>query len=290
MKHIQLPENVEFDPMLLVLINKLSLERPSWVFRPGMKPSQLDRESFAARLHSPYLNGQQEFGENIRFLRSVAIVENEQKLGTIAADFCHWGRHRNEFFWSIQSWRINNERGRTNTTTTTKLDNAVRTCKKVFVAKTYKEEWDRSTEKIREGFTNSVNQLRGSMYRLTRDLDDEDVSIFLHDTMLGRPVPTDVDARIRNKVATPKFNAAREEYELAVRMRGLHTSNRMAFVIERDGRFMYGIEDDAVFPIDFNHLPHGVQEKVSVLQLVENGEIVLDTGYRYQAGYYYVAI
>jgi hypothetical protein len=62
----------------------------------------------------------------------------------------------------------------------------------------------------------------------------------------------------------------------------------MRTVAEHEGVFLIPDENETLLPLPFEQLPVSLQERIGVLQLVQDEEIVLDVGFRRSAGQYYV--
>lgn len=130
MNHIRVPEGYEIDPMLMELVNKLSMEKPDWVFDCMYSASYLNVNTYNVAVKR-YFNVE----EDKSYLRKVVVKDREnQTLGTLKVDRETWGRFANSgkpHIFIVESWRINKERGNRHQTKTTNIDSAVREARNI---------------------------------------------------------------------------------------------------------------------------------------------------------------
>lgn len=289
MKHIQIPETHRFDPMLMEFVTKVSMDRPNWVFKVPFTPTERNLNS-NTNGHALRPRDRTETSAGpAQYLRSLAVYQDGQRLGVVKVEQGHWGRFRGEYFFSVNSWRIKKERGNMNETRTTKLESAVREAKKNFAAQSYREFWDETTHLISVGFGKAISMLSHAMVQQINKADLGDIALFVHDVVLGQPSADGLAQRVRDVVQVPEFAQIRANYELGRHMYEHRVNRAMSFVISHDGCFLFaeGSSDDFA-ACAFEQLPDAVQNRVAVLQLVDDNELVLDTGYRHKEGWYYV--
>lgn len=289
MNHIRVPEGYEIDPMLLELVNKLSMEKPDWVFDCMYSNMYLTTHTYDAPVKAPL-----EKKDSNNYLRKVVVKDREnQTLGTLKVDRENWGRFANSgkpHIFIVESWRINKERGNRHQTKTTNIDSAVREAKKHFFAKTRKELLTDVTSEVKRGFNDAVYSLSRTFTRMCHEVD----SVTWAHTVLNmrNNLPPDpVEERKVNDLLThEKFDSNRRDYLLSEAMQKHNAGGNMIVVAEQDGQFMsWGDTSEGfVVTLSFDELPPKIQERVGVLQLMENNEIVLDVGYRLDQGSYYV--
>lgn len=291
MNHIRVPEGYEIDPMLMELVNKLSMEKPDWLFNCMYGASYLNANTYNVTVKRPF---NQE--EDKSYLRKVTVKDREnQTLGTLKVEREHYGRFANSgkpHIFIVESWRINKERGNRNQTKTANIDSAVREAKKHFFAKTRKELLTDVTSEVKRGFNDAVYSLSRTFTRMCHEVDSV---TWAHTVMnMRNNLPLDpVEERKVNALLThEKFDSNRRDYLLSEAMQKHNTDNNMIVVAEQDGQFMsWGDTSEGfVLTLSFDELPPKIQERVGVLQLMENNEIVLDVGYRLDQGSYYVVV
>lgn len=289
MNHIRVPEGYEIDPMLMELVNKLSMEKPDWVFDCMYSASYLNVNTYNVAVKR-YFNVE----EDKSYLRKVVVKDREnQTLGTLKVDRETWGRFANSgkpHIFIVESWRINKERGNRHQTKTTNIDSAVREAKKHFFAKTRKELLTDVTSEVKRGFNDSIYSLSRTFTRMCHEVDSVTWAHTVLNMRNNLPLDPVEERKVNDLLTHEKFDSNRRDYLLSEAMQKHNTNNNMIVVAEQDGQFMsWGDTSEGfVVTLSFDELPPKIQERVGVLQLMENNEIVLDVGYRLDQGSYYV--
>jgi hypothetical protein len=282
MNHIQIKEDHTLDPMLKGLINKLSMDKPGWVFS-AMTLGDSDTH--------PYPAHRMEDSPQGKYVRMVRVKEDGQIIGTLAVDRESWGRFRNAgtpHIYIIKSWRIKKQRGSDSTKKTTKLDVAVREAKRNFALKSYREVFDGVHEHMEHNFLQAARGLTGAYERTASHINVGNWATFVHGMLTNTVVPPLLDTEVRNLVLSDKMATHRAEAALGKHMLALNQAKRMRTVAEHEGVFLIPDENETLLPLPFEQLPVSLQERIGVLQLVQDEEIVLDVGFRRSAGQYYV--
>lgn len=289
MNHIRVPEGYEIDPMLMELVNKLSMEKPDWVFDCMYSNMYLTTHTYDAPVKAPL-----EKKDSKNYLRKVTVKDREnQTLGTLKVDRENWGRFANSgkpHIFIVESWRINKERGNRHQTKTTNIDSAVREAKKHFFAKTRKELLTDVTSEVKRGFNDAVYSLSRTFTRMCNEVDGVTWAHTVMNMRNNLPLDPVENRRVNDLLMHEKFDSNRRDYLLSEAMQKHNTNNNMIVVAEQDGQFMsWGDTSEGfVVTLSFDELPTKIQERIGVLQLMENNEIVLDVGYRLDQGSYYV--
>ena len=290
MNHIRVPEGYEIDPMLMELVNKLSMEKPDWLFNCMYGASYLNANTYNVTVKRPF---NQE--EDKSYLRKVTVKDREnQTLGTLKVEREHYGRFANSgkpHIFIVESWRINKERGNRNQTKTTKLDSAVREAKKHFFAKTRKELLTDVTSEVKRGFNDAVYSLSRTFMRMCHEVDSVTWAHTVLNMRNNWPLDPAEERRVDAVLTHEKFESNHKDYLLAEIMRkNSELNDNMVVVAEQDGQFMFwgDTAEGYVTTLSFDELPTKMQERIGVLQLMENNEVVFDVGYRFDQGRYYV--
>lgn len=289
MNHIRVPEGYEIDPMLMELVNKLSMEKPDWVFDCMYSAQYLNVNTYNVAVKRSF-----NVEEDKSYLRKVVVKDREnQTLGTLKVDRETWGRFANSgkpHIFIVESWRINKERGNRHQTKTTNIDSAVREAKKHFFAKTRKELLTDVTSEVKRGFNDAVYSLSRTFTRMCNEVDGVTWAHTVMNMRNNLPLDPVEERRVNDLLMHEKFDSNRRDYLLSEAMQKHNTNDNMIVVAEQDGQFMsWGDTSEGfVLTLSFDELPPKIQERVGVLQLMENNEIVLDVGYRLDQGRYYV--
>lgn len=282
MNHIQIKEDHILDPMLKGLINKLSMDKPGWVFS-AMTLGDSDTHTYPVQRIEGSLQG--------KYVRMVRVKEDGQVIGTLAVDRESWGRFRNAgtpHIYIIKSWRIKKQRGSDSTKKTTKLDVAVREAKRNFALKSYREVFNGVHEYMEHNFLQAARGLTGAYERAASAINMGNWATFAHAMVTGAAPPPVLDAEVRNLVLSDKMATHRAEAALGKHMLALNQAKRMRTVAEHEGVFLISDENETLLALPFEQLPVSLQERIGVLQLVQDDEVVLDIGFRRMAGQYYV--
>jgi hypothetical protein len=100
-------------------------------------------------------------------------------------------------------------------------------------------------------------------------------------TVRGLPVPDEINKQIREIVDSEQFEKAMGEYELATDFEMLRGNDKTTLIAEKDGQYIFRDEHDVIMALEYASLPQSWQERIAVLQLMQDDELVRDVGYRY---------
>jgi len=121
--NIQLPPNLVLDPFLMELVGKLALDMPSFTFNTkGMGKNEINYATSPTGIQDRNVKPP----EGKDFLREVRVYKGAEHLGSLAIDTRYSRVGPTEKVYLIKSWRIDNQRGNANTSSTNKLTGAVR--------------------------------------------------------------------------------------------------------------------------------------------------------------------
>lgn len=272
--NVRLPEGRLIDPFLKALVDKLALSNPKWTFTTN-KDSSYDK-AIGFKYGDPTGNAPDGFS----YTRTIIVREEGEMLGQVSVD---GGYRRNSYrpLYEIKSWRIQNFRGGLNTTRTEKLDIAARKVKKSFVRMDNTEFITKAEDAVKTGLWNAVRMLRRPI--IDRNLIKDIVYLqkWAYCTVRNLPVPVEINKQIRETFESAQFEKAMSEYELATDFDNMSTFNNMRVVAEKDGHYVFKDEHDVIMTLEYESLPQAWQERIAVLQLMEDNELVRDVGYRY---------
>ena len=128
--NIQIPALYALDPFLQELVNKLALDMPAFTFTTkGISKQDIKYHTSKSAIQDRKIVSP----EGVEFLRMVRAYKGAEHLGEISIDTRYSRRGPTEPIYCIKSWRIDNQRGSANTSSTTKLTGAVRIVKKTFI-------------------------------------------------------------------------------------------------------------------------------------------------------------
>ena len=284
--NIQLPDKRVLDPFLEKLVRKLALDHPQWTFSwkkpndstsPWPLVTQKDAEGNVIR--AP---------DGFEYLRGVNVIEQGERLGRIFVNLRFGGRGTTPVY-QIESWRIEISRGHRNATTTEKFDIAVRKVKKNFVRMNHDEMMGKAEEAIRNGVYGTLRELREPIYRTSLVKDTVALQKYVFCEVRGLPIPDDIRIPIEAVFESDKYEEHMARFELANEIEVHQSADNMVYVVNQGGLYLcktQAISD--IMTLDFDSLPVAWQERIAVLQLMEDHEVVRDVGYRYNATHFFI--
>jgi len=282
--NIQIPDKRMLDPFLETLVRKLALDRPQWIFSwkkrsdsssPWPLVTQKDAEGNVIK--AP---------DGFEYLRAINVTEQGERLGKIWVNL-RYGRSTAAVY-SVESWRINSSRG--NATTTEKFDIAVRKAKKNFVRMNHDETMGKAEDAIRNGIHGTLRELREPIYRTSLVKDTVGLQKYVFCMVRGLPIPDEIRTTVETVFASEKYEEHMSRYELGNEIEDHQQTNNMVYVVNQGGLYLCKAQGDItdIMTLDFDLLPVAWQERIAVLQLMEDHEVVRDVGYRYNATHFFI--
>jgi hypothetical protein len=281
--NIQIPDKRMLDPFLEKLVRKLALDRPQWIFswkKPNENSSRwplvTQKDAEGNSIQAP---------DDYQYLRVVNVVEQGERIGRIWVNL-RYGRSTTAVY-SVESWRIKSSRGAQNATTTEKLDIAVRKAKKNFVRMNHDEMMSKAEDSIRSGIYGTLRELREPIHRMSLVKDTVGLQKYVFCMVRGLPIPDDIRTAVETVFASEKYEEQMARYELGNEMEDHQQANNMVYVVNHGGLYLCKAQED-IMTLDFDSLPVAWQERIAVLQLMEDHEVVRDVGYRYNATHFFI--
>ena len=282
--NIQIPDKRMLDPFLETLVRKLALDRPQWIFS-WKKPS--DSSSPWPLITQKDAEGNViKAPDGFEYLRAINVTEQGERLGKIWVNL-RYGRSTAAVY-SVESWRINSSRG--NVRTTEKFDIAVRRAKKNFVRMNHDETMGKAEDAIRNGIHGTLRELREPIYRTSLVKDTVGLQKYVFCMVRGLPIPDEIRTTVETVFASEKYEEHMSRYELGNEIEDHQQANNMVYVVNQGGLYLCKAQGDItdIMTLDFDLLPVAWQERIAVLQLMEDHEVVRDVGYRYNATHFFI--
>jgi hypothetical protein len=274
------------EPSLYQVIEKLALLKPHLLFVH-------DKDLLRYNTNRPIGSSHRESGDAEKsYASKFKVIDNGVLAGSLFI-ISDYSRRLNSKGWRIgvTSHLVHNERGDRDTKYTSDVAKALSNAKKYLHAKSM-------GRIVYEAYHEAYSEARDVVSRLTAPLargnfltGNADAQILLH-AYLTDSVSTvaDTDTAMRAKLLTPTFEKSLSEYYLAIFFADLVASNQTIFIHQVDGRYAFftdGVPNDsdeaekaAVTMMEFEQLPVATQEKLGVLQLMQNRELIKDMGMR----------
>ena len=269
--NIQLPPNLVLEPMLVELVNKLALDMPAFTFTTkGMESSDLNYHTAKTSI----CNREVKAPEGFDFLKKVRVYKGPELLGQIFLDR-RYGRRGSDTVYCINSWRIDNQRGNANTSSTTKITGAARLAKKHLVPQNMVEVVDKASSSLQQGFFHAIRDLSRPI--LNNQLGPMHIHMqkFLYQIMNGEEDPAG-EILMRQHFTSDKYHKAMSECMLAEKMEKL----KYSVAVHHNNAFLIRPATGEMEYKSFDELPEYMQNAIGVLQLMEDNELVDDIGFR----------
>jgi len=269
--NIQLPPNLVLEPMLVDLVNKLALDMPAFTFTTKGMPSN---ELNYATAKTSICDKEVKAPDGFQFLNRLKVYKGPELLGELYLD----RRYRNrssDIVYCIKSWRIENQRGSTNTSATTKITGAARLAKKHFVPQNMVEIMDKAASELQHGLFHSLRDLLRPIHNNQLGPNQTLMQKFLYQIMNGEADPAGADV-IRQHFTSDKYHKAMSECMLAEKMEKL----KYKAVVHHNNAFLIRPVTGEMEYKSFDELPEYMQNAIGVLQLMEDNELVDDIGFR----------
>jgi len=273
--NIRLPSDTILDPLLVPLLDKLALDRPKWVFKS--KPTN----QYGRHRHADALHEGPKLSTGTMYTRDIDVFENDEELGTIGVEWAHRRGQAQRYVWYVESWRIDRQRGSANTTTSMKMDTIVRETKKVFKPKGLTELMATAKPKLSSAWYSAVRELTAPFDRMQGIKSQTDLQLYAFCIANNRDVDMKKFDHLLRQLRSSEYETMIANYELGMLFSDQASNNDVLDVVIHDGMFVVA-EPNADVPrrMSYEEMPIPWQERIAVLQLITDGELVRDTGYR----------
>jgi len=272
------------DPRLKALIDKLVMLNPKLVF---VQPKQVSEFEYDVSFNFSKAKEKYKAPDDCKYIRTMSVYEDNEKVGVVGVD--QDSRGDEGFIYTVSNWRIDKARGRRNTTTTKKIDVAVRECKKTFKKRNILELFDKGNDDAISACNRASRDLTSpiSGSQLLRN----STSVQLVAYCMANNLPFDNKELIdtHGKLKSQEYGEAVDKYLLAME---ISRADKMA-VIDVGGRFAYrtmleGESDVQLVTKEYEELSQNMQDKIAVLQLMQDNEMVRNVGFRAKAGVFLI--
>jgi len=279
--NIRIPSDTVLDPLLVPLVDKLALDKPKWIFKA--KPTNKHGRH---RHNDPVFEGDKLVG-NTKYTREVDVFENDEELGTLGVEWAHRRGQSQRYVWTVESWRIDRQRGSANTKTSMKMDIIVREAKKIFKPKGVTELMATAKPRIGSAWYSAVREFTAPFERLQGIKSNTDLQLYAFCLANNRAVDMTKFTHLLKQLRSPEFETMIANFELGRQMEDHVTNDNVLDVVIHDGMFVVAEpNNDTPRRMSYEEMPIPWQERIAVLQLVSDGELVRDTGYKVNENWY----
>ena len=283
MQNIHVDDQYVVDPALMPLVKKLAFDKPQWVFDTRFSKERVRHYTEGtscgdSRVRAP---------EGKEFIRRLRVLHDGVYIGEVGVERTWTSRYRNaghNTVFTITSWRVGQDRSSGSTNKTSKLDVAARQAKKYFVAKTRTETWDDVKSSVLTHFQSATEELKRAIEYCRLSPGHSVLQNYAYFVSNNMHIPAALQDAVDRVMQSKTFHDALAQHALAEKMRHLSSNKCMRVIhILPDGNVMHEAEanKDEVVVRPMNELPDKWQSHIAVLRFVQDSELVLDVGFRY---------
>ncbi len=287
--NVRLPDDLLIDPNLKVLVDKLAMDNPRWVFEPRKGGCEVNKRAVSFKYNmTEELQKTHQAPEGFSYVRSIHVWQDGEQLGVLHVDQ-HYKRNVDQtWHYGVQSWRVEKSRGSRNTAFTTKLDMAIRNVKKTFKPMDHAETFGKADDAIRHGFHDAIRNLMDPIRASRLIKSNVALQAYALAMATGEEIVSPDLLEIDRQLKSETYKQAMGEYFLAHDMMNTHDKFLRVVVAMGGNHYLFKDDDYQLLCLNFDQLPERMQNHVSVMQLMQNNEVVRDVGYRYNDTHFYI--
>jgi hypothetical protein len=271
--NVTLPENIILDPVLAHFVVPFALANPTYSFT-NTKSTHMWSDVSIDKIGDNYINPP----DGKKFTRELLVYSDNQKVGEVKIEK-DW--RKSVIMYSIKSDRIQKTRGMRDVTSSSKLNIAMRHAKKYWKAKDLAELYSISNAKVRSELRDSISNLK---HRISRGAELGSkwvkIQVYMFHMLTNREINPLTKREIEDIFTSPSYAKHMGDYRLARDIERLLDANKITSVMKHEGGYMFYENDNVVCKV-YEDLPEDWQNKLAVLQLVSDEEIVRDVGFKY---------
>jgi hypothetical protein len=277
-------EKVLIDPHLKVLVDRLIMLNPKLVFA---QPKQVSEFEYDASFNYSKPKEKYKAPDDCKYIRTMSVYEDNEKVGVVGVD--QDGRSDTGYIYTVSNWRIDKSRGRRNTTTTKKIDVAVRECKKTFKKRNILELYEKGQDDATTACNRAIRDLTNPITNSQLLRNSTGIQLVAYCMANNLPFDNKELITLHDKLKSEEYGEAVDKYLLAMEV---SRANKMA-VIDVGGRFAYKAmveeqPDVQLITKEYEELSQSMQDKIAVLQLMQDNEMVRNVGFRAKAGMFLI--
>jgi hypothetical protein len=277
-------EKVLIDPHLKVLVDRLIMLNPKLVFA---QPKQVSEFEYDASFNYSKPKEKYKAPDDCKYIRTMSVYEDNEKVGVVGVD--QDGRSDTGYIYTVSNWRIDKSRGRRNTTTTKKIDVAIRECKKTFKKRNILELYEKGQDDATTACNRAIRDLTNPITNSQLLRNSTGIQLVAYCMANNLPFDNKELITLHDKLKSEEYGEAVDKYLLAMEV---SRANKMA-VIDVGGRFAYKAmveeqPDVQLITKEYEELSQSMQDKIAVLQLMQDNEMVRNVGFRAKAGVFLI--
>lgn len=280
---------VLLEPTLAEFVNKLALAKPEWTFTFDSAKDKYHTVSKCMQHNSlpP---------DDTEYAIRMSVTQNNRHLGIVSIQRNVSRDHLKKWCLTVSSESIKSRRG--NVTRTTNMDTAVRNAKNYFKCPSLgKVVYEHATDTW-DNYEHALNRLEVTIDRGHNMPSVAGAQILLNALVRNQTPDPILLSEFSAAMHNPKFEESLSRYMLAQHMRTLAQGAIPIYLMEglyaffTDNELLRGPREVAEKSepqlVPFEALPLEWQNNLAVLQLMEDGEVVKDVGYRRDADHFVI--
>ena len=287
--NIRLANDELLDPMLKLLVDKLAMDNPRWVFTKQRENVTKRSIAWSYRMTEEEQKAH-EAPDGFHYVRNIKVTHNDEQLGAVMVDELYSRRGGSHQHWQygVKSWRVEKSRGARDITYTTKMDMAVRHVKKLFKPMDHNETYNKAQDVLLSKFNDAAATLMYPIKTMSAIKSGTALQAYALLKALGEPIESPDLLEIERQLQSDAFKQAMGEYFLAREMASHHQRDMRVVVAMGGNQYLFKDDEYNLLCLDFEHLPERMQNNISVLHLMQDNEIVRYVGYRYNSTHFYI--
>ena len=278
---------VVLEPTLAEFVNKLALAKPEWTFT---------FDSAKAKYHTTpkCMQNNQLAPNDAAYATRMDVTQNSRQLGVVSIQRNVSRDHTKKWCLTVSSDSV---KGRGSTTKSTNMVTAIRNAKTYLKCPSLgKVVYEHATDTW-DNYEHALNRLEVTIDRGHSMPSVAGAQILLNALVRNQTPDPILLSQFSVALHNPKFEEALSRYMLAKHMRGIPQGSIPIYLME--GLYAF-FADNALLQsrevaeksepqlVPFEALPLEWQNNLAVLQLMEDGEVVKDVGYRKDADHFVI--
>lgn len=276
-------DGVLIEPTFKEFVDKLALAKPEWTFTFDYTK---DRRYITTRC----MQQGRQAPEDVEYATRMSVMQNNRHLGVLGIQRNVSGDADKKWSLTVTSEHIQGRRG--NTTKTVNMASAIRNAKTYLKCPSLgKVVYEKASDVVNR-YSNALNRLEITIERGHLLPSREGAQILLNAFVRNQTPDARLLSEFSEAMHNPKFESALSEYMLAQHMRHLPQGTIPICLME--GLYAFFTDNELLESqskaeksepqlVPFEALPLEWQNRLAVLQLMENNEVVKDVGYRVDA-------
>lgn len=271
------------EPKLKEIVEKIALAKPNLTFIHDKQVEVFNsRRSFSQNsIAAP--DGQQ-------WLAKFRVLDNGSPAGEIQIEHNYSRAVSDTWRIGVRSHLVTTTRGSRGMTYSSNEARIVANAKKYLVGQSHGYILYRKLQGAKRVADRSIHSLTSDLRHGQFLTNTFDAQVLLHSFLTNTAVNPSIESAMRAKLVTPKFEHAMSEHKLGEWFSDKYCKNQLRFIHRQENEYMFYVgtapddEDRShkaqVIATQFDDLPRPTQEKLAVLQLMSDSEIVMNVGQR----------